>query len=131
MCTSSMYVHPLFKINFEWKLAVTHYSNYVHVLPSHCFRLTDVESGFYTCARDAGNKIYKNVQPHNTLYRGTNRLIEKSRSCTIVNRVFWFVNDSVTSSCTIFPVFKSKARHQILIFFWKYKHKAKQGFVVP
>jgi hypothetical protein len=29
------------------------------------------------------------------------RLIEKSRSCTIVNRVFWFVNDSVTSSCTI------------------------------
>jgi hypothetical protein len=35
------------------------------------------------------------------LFRGTNRLIEKSRSCTIVNRVFWFVNDSVTSSCTI------------------------------
>ena len=38
---------------------------------------------------------------HTVIYRGTNRLIEKSRSCTIVNRVFWFVNDSVTSSCTI------------------------------
>jgi hypothetical protein len=37
----------------------------------------------------------------NTKNMGTNRLIEKSRSCTIVNRVFWFVNDSVTSSCTI------------------------------
>jgi hypothetical protein len=33
--------------------------------------------------------------------RGTNWLIEKSRSCTIVNWVVWFVNDSVTSSCTI------------------------------
>ena len=26
---------------------------------------------------------------------------EKCRSCTIVNLVFWIVNDSVTSSCTI------------------------------
>ena len=26
---------------------------------------------------------------------------EKGRSCTIVNLVFWIVNDSVTSSCTI------------------------------
>jgi hypothetical protein len=63
--------------------------------------------------------------------RGTNRLIEKSRSCTIVNRAFCFVNDSVTSSCTIFPVFKSMVRHQMSIFVCKYKHKAKKGFVVP
>ena len=49
------------------------------------------------CARYNVNGLSLSV----TQYRGTNRLIEKSRSCTIVNRVFWFVNDSVTSSCTI------------------------------
>jgi hypothetical protein len=27
--------------------------------------------------------------------------------------------------------FKSKVRHQISIFFCKYKHNAKKGFVVP